>query len=62
MFDENLQTVSRELSLIARVEGTKIVLDGEEENVLIGGEVIKSLVDIVSARSEERRVGKECRV
>ena len=49
MFDENLQTVSRELSLIARVEGTKIVLDGEEENVLIGGEVIKSLVDIVSA-------------
>ena len=49
MFDKNLQTVSRELSLIARVEGTKIVLDGEEENVLIGGEVIKSLVDIVSA-------------
>lgn len=49
MFDENLQTVSRELSLIARVEGTKIVLDGEEKNVLIGGEVIKSLVDIVSA-------------
>ena len=49
VFDKNLQTVSRELSLIARVEGTKIVLDGEEENVLIGGEVIKSLVDIVSA-------------
>ncbi|MBD5636717.1 MAG: PhoH family protein [Clostridia bacterium] len=49
VFDENLQIVSRELSLNARVEGTKIVLDGEEENVLIGGEVIKSLVDIVSA-------------
>lgn len=49
VFDENLQIVSRELSLISRVEGTKIVLDGEEENVLIGGEVIKSLVDIASA-------------
>lgn len=49
MFDENLQIVSRELSLSTRVDGTKIVLEGEEENALIGGEVIKSLVDIVSA-------------
>ena len=49
VFDENLQIVSRELQLNARVEGTKIVLEGEEENTLIGGEVIKSLVDIVSA-------------
>ena len=48
VFDENLQIVSRELSLNARVEGTKIVLEGEEENALVGGEVIKSLVDIVS--------------
>ncbi len=49
VFDENLQIVSRELSLNTRVEGTKIVLSGEEENVLIGGEVFASLADIVSA-------------
>lgn len=49
VFDENLQIISRELSLRTRVDGTKIVLVGEEENVLVGGEVIKSLADIVSA-------------
>lgn len=49
VFDENLQIVSRELSLDTRVEGTAIVLEGEEESVLVGGEVIKSLVGIVSA-------------
>ena len=49
VFDENLQIISRELFLNTRVEGTKIILEGEEENALIGGEVIASLVDIVSA-------------
>lgn len=49
VFDENLQIISRELSLRTRVDGTKIVLVGEEENVLVGGEVIASLADIVSA-------------
>ena len=48
VFDENLQIISRELFLNTRVEGTKIVLEGEEENVLVGGEVIASLADIVS--------------
>lgn len=49
VFDENLQIVSRELSLNVRVEGTKLVLDGSEENALIGAEVFASLADIVSA-------------
>ena len=49
VFDENLQIVSRELSLNFRVEDTRVVLEGEEENVLIGGEVVASLVGIVSA-------------
>ena len=49
VFDENLQIVSRELSLKFRVEDTRVVLEGEEENVLIGGEVVASLVGIVSA-------------
>jgi len=49
VFDENLQTVSRELSLISRVEGTKILLEGEEENVRVGEEVLKSLLSIVGA-------------
>ena len=49
VFDENLQIVSRELFLSARVEGTKIVLEGEEENAAIGQEVILSLVDIVAS-------------
>ena len=48
VFDENLQIISRELFLNTRVEGTKVILEGEEENVLVGGEVIASLVDIVS--------------
>ena len=49
VFDENLQSVSRELSLIPRVEGTLIMLEGEEENANTGGEVIKSLIAIASA-------------
>ena len=34
--------------MTTRVEGTKVVLEGEEENALVGGEVVASLVDIVS--------------
>lgn len=49
VFDENLQIISRELSLETRVDGTKILLEGEEENALIGGEVVASLLNIVKA-------------
>lgn len=44
-FDENLSLISRELSLSARVEGTDIVLEGEDAQ--IGAEVITSLIRIV---------------
>lgn len=47
IFDENLTVISRELNLLTRVEGTKIVLEGEEAEV--GGEVIRSLLSIVEA-------------
>lgn len=49
VFDENLETVARELGLITRVEGTKVVLEGEGENTAVGAEVVKSLLAIVEA-------------
>ncbi len=49
VFDENLQVISRELALSTRVEGTKIVLEGQEENAFVGGAVIESLLAIVRA-------------
>ncbi len=42
-FDENLNFLSRELSLIAYVDGVKIILDGEEKNVMLGADVIDAL-------------------
>lgn len=49
VFDENLETVARELSLAFRVNGTQIVLEGEEENAKLGAEVIKSLLAVAEA-------------
>ena len=49
VFDENLQIISRELSLISRVEGTKILLEGEEESAAVGENVLGSLLAIVDA-------------
>ncbi len=49
VFDENLAVITRELALSARVEDTKIVLEGEEENADVGGEVIRGLLAIVEA-------------
>ena len=43
-FDENLNFLSRELSLIAYVDGVKIILDGEEKNVMLGADVLDALV------------------
>lgn len=42
-FDENLNALTSELSLSAYVDGMKIVLEGEEENVRLGSEVLKGL-------------------
>lgn len=49
VFDENLQIVSRELNLLSRVEGTKILLEGEEDGVTVGENVLGSLLAIVDA-------------
>lgn len=47
IFDENLNIITRELSLTWRIEGTNIVLEGEETNVTLGADVLKSLLDLV---------------
>ncbi len=47
IFDENLNIISRELGLSARVDGTKIVFEGEEAQT--GAEVVKGLLSIVEA-------------
>ncbi len=51
VFDENLNTVARELGLLTRLEGTSIILEGDAEAAHIGGEVIKSL--LVTAEAGE---------
>ena len=43
-FDENLNFLSKELSLVTYVEGVKIILDGEEKNVMLGADVLGALV------------------
>lgn len=47
IFDENLNIITRELSLTWRIEGMNIVLEGEETNVTLGADVLKSLLDLV---------------
>lgn len=49
VFDENLTTIARELELTPHVSGTVIGLMGEEENAVLGGEVVKSLLAIAEA-------------
>ena len=57
VFDENLQTISRELALFPRVDGTVIALEGE--NAEIGAEVIRSLLALEIGRASCReRVSK----
>ena len=47
VLDENLTILARELSLMTRIEGTKIVLTGEEAEV--GGAVIDNLLSVADA-------------
>ena len=47
VLDENLMTIARELSLSTRIEGTKIVLTGEEAEV--GGTVVHNLLSVADA-------------
>ncbi len=50
VFDENLNTIARELGLAARVEGTKIVFEGE--NADTGAAVVESLLSTAEAGEE----------
>ena len=43
-FDENLNFLSAQLSLVAYVDGVKIILEGEEKNVALGIDVIGALL------------------
>ena len=45
-FDENLNFLSAQLSLIAYVDGVKIILEGEEKNVALGIDVIGALLKL----------------
>ena len=49
VFDENLVLIARELTLTYRVEDTNIILEGEDEPALLGGQVLESLLAIVEA-------------
>ncbi len=56
-FDENLNFLSRTLDLVAYVDGVKILLEGEEKNVMLGADVLNSLV-----KSEENEPVDESRL
>ncbi|MBR2341313.1 MAG: PhoH family protein [Clostridia bacterium] len=45
-FDENLNFLSAQLSLVAYVEGVKIILEGEEKNVELGLDVLSALLKL----------------
>ena len=44
-FDENLNFLARELSLVSYVDGVKIILDGEEKNVMLGADVLRAIAE-----------------
>ena len=46
-FDENLNTISRELQVFCRVEGVDIVISGADENVHVAVDVVKNLLVLV---------------
>ncbi len=52
IFDENLQTIAKELGLFAFVEGTKIVLTGEEKQADVGEKTVLSLLSVLASGEE----------
>ena len=52
-FDENLNFLTRNLSVSAYVEGTKIRLEGEEENVNVAYKALTALCASMASGSEE---------
>ena len=51
-FDENLNYLARELWLTAYVEGVKIRLEGEEQNVTLGAQVLRALLKLAGQGEE----------
>ena len=56
-FDENLNFLSRELGVVAYVDGVKIRLEGEASAVRVGGQVLNALVKM-SENGEEIDKGR----
>ena len=48
-FDENLNAISRELSVICRVDGLDIVIRGEEDSVRIAADVVVNLLALAKS-------------
>ena len=51
-FDENLNFLSKELGVVAYVDGVKIRLEGEAKDVNVGAQVLSELVKIAGAGEE----------
>ena len=51
-FDENLNFLSRELGVLAYVDGVKIRVEGEEQAVLLAAQVLKELVKLTDNGEE----------
>ncbi len=49
-FDENLNVITRELSVDAAVKDTVIKISGDQENVQVAQTVLEKLLDIITAR------------
>ncbi|MBP5242935.1 MAG: PhoH family protein [Clostridia bacterium] len=49
IFDENLNIINRELNLIGFVDGTRILLEGEDADVAVGRDVLENLLEIIRA-------------
>ncbi len=56
-FDENLNVICRELSVVCRVEGLDFSISGDEEKVRLAEEVVRSLFDL-AARGERIDAGR----
>ena len=51
-FDENLNFLSRELGVVAYVEGVKIRLEGRAEDVTLGGQVLSAIARLAEESEE----------
>ncbi len=49
VFDENMNILARELHIEYTIEGTNVILSGDEEKVNVGEKVVKRLLDIIAS-------------